>query len=223
MPQPTLDVVCVGSAIVDVLTHGDDDFLNAHGMIKGSMALIDADQATGIYAAMGPGVEASGGSAGNTAAGLAALGSQVAFIGKVADDLLGEVFTHDIRALGMQFDPPEPTAGGPATARCLIVVTPDAERTLHTYLGAASLITKDDVDESLVASASILYCEGYLWDAPSAKEAIAHAMDIARAAGRKVSFSLSDPFCVDRHRPEFLDLAENRVDILFANESEICS
>src|SRR5262249_54985073 len=164
MPQPTIDVVCVGSAIVDVLTHGEDAFLASHNMTKGSMQLIDADEAIGIYAAMGAGIEASGGSAGNTAAGLAALGSQVAFIGKVADDLLGDVFTHDIRALGVGFAPPAPAPGGPATARSLIIVTPDAERTMNTYLGAASTIAPEDVDESVVSSAAVLYCEGYLWD-----------------------------------------------------------
>ena len=217
------DVLAVGNAIVDVLAHADDGFLDRHGMVKGSMALIDDAVVHDLYADMGPAVEISGGSAANTAAGLASLGGRAAFVGKIADDQLGEVFTHDIRATGVRFAPLAPLQGGPSTARCLILVTPDAQRTMNTYLGASAHISPADVDPSEVAAAAVTYCEGYLWDQPDAKAAILAAMDAARAAGRRVAFTLSDSFCVDRHRAEFLDLAEGRVDVLFANEAEICS
>jgi sugar/nucleoside kinase (ribokinase family) len=220
--EKTLDVVVIGSAIVDVISHAEDDFLAAHGMVKGSMQLIEDEVAHKLYADMPAAVESSGGSAANTAAGIASFGGSVAFIGKVANDQLGEVFVHDIRASGVQFDAPE-VPDGPATARCLILVSPDAERTMNTFLGAASLITPDDINVDLVQSGRVVYCEGYLWDMPDAKAAIVTGMEAAAAAGGKVSFSLSDSFCVDRHRAEFLDLAERHVDILFANEDEICS
>lgn len=221
----TFDVVCVGNAIVDVLAQVEDSFLDRHSMVKGSMQLIEPSLAAAIYAEMPPAVEMSGGSAANTAAGLASLGSSVAFIGKVADDELGGVFAHDISAAGVTFAKAlargESAAAG--TARCLVLVTGDAERTLNTSLGVSGTLTPDEVDLSVVTSASVLYCEGYLWDSPDAKAAIRRAMDAAREAGVAVAFTLSDGFCVDRHRDEFLELIETRVDILFANESEICS
>ncbi len=222
MAEATLDVVGIGNAIVDVLVHADDAFLDAHGLAKGAMALIDAEQAASLYADMGPGVEVSGGSAANTLAGLAALGGAGAFVGMVCDDQLGQVFAHDIRAAGVAFDTP-PAADGPPTARCLIVVTPDAQRTMSTYLGACVELGPGDVDEACVAAARITYLEGYLWDPPAAKEAFRKAMSIAHEAGRKVALSLSDPFCVERHRKDFRDLVDGHIDLLFANEVEICS
>ena len=222
MAEATLDVVGIGNAIVDVLVHADDAFLDAHGLAKGAMALIDAEQAASLYADMGPGVEVSGGSAANTLAGLAALGGAGAFVGMVCDDQLGQVFAHDIRAAGVAFDTP-PAAEGPPTARCLIVVTPDAQRTMSTYLGACVELGPGDVDEALVAAARITYLEGYLWDPPGAKEAFRKAHRIAHQNGRRVALSLSDPFCVDRHRDEFLDLVADHIDVLFANEVEITS
>ena len=222
MAEATLDVVGIGNAIVDVLVHADDAFLDAHGLAKGAMALIDAEQAASLYADMGPGVEVSGGSAANTLAGLAALGGAGAFVGMVCDDQLGQVFAHDIRAAGVAFDTP-PAAEGPPTARCLIVVTPDAQRTMSTSLGACVELGPGDVDEALVAAARITYLEGYLWDPSGAKEAFRKAHRIAHQNGRRVALSLSDPFCVDRHRDEFLDLVADHIDVLFANEVEIAS
>ncbi|MEZ5243454.1 MAG: adenosine kinase [Acidimicrobiales bacterium] len=220
--EATLDVVGVGNAIVDVISTVDDDFIVTHDLNKGAMTLIDADRATSLYASMPPGIEASGGSAANTMAGLASLGSRAAYLGKVRDDQLGEVFMHDLRAAGVGFDVPA-GAEGPPTARCLIQVTPDAERTMNTFLGISAFLSPDDIDEDLVASAAITYCEGYLWDMDIAKEAIRGAMGAAAAAGRTVSMTLSDAFCVDRHRGEWLDLLADKVDLVFANESEICS
>lgn len=222
MPDSQYDVIGIGNAIVDVLSHADDAFLEAHALNKGAMTLIDAEQAETLYGAMGAGVEASGGSAANTLAAVAAIGQRAKFIGKVRDDQLGRIFAHDIRATGVQFDTAFGTGGAP-TARCLILVTPDAQRTMNTFLGACVELGPEDVDEAAVAAASVLYLEGYLWDPPRAKEAFLKATAASRAAGRKVSLSLSDGFCVDRHRTEFLDLVENHVDILFANEDEICS
>lgn len=223
MPNTSLDVVAVGNAIVDVLSHADDEFLDRHAMTKGSMQLIEADAAHALYEDMGPGVEMSGGSAANTAAGVASLGGTPGFIGRVAADVLGEVFTHDLRAAGVVYEPLEVVEHELGTARCLILVTPDAQRTLNTYLGVSGLIGPSDVDRELVARAQVVFCEGYLWDSPSAKDAMRTAMDAARDAGVKVAFTLSDSFCVDRHREEFLELAEHRVDILFANEAELLS
>jgi len=220
--SPAFDVVAIGNAIVDVIAHADDAFLERHGMTKGAMQLVDDTLARAIYADMGPAVESSGGSAANTAAGIAGFGGRVAFIGRVADDQLGEVFAHDIRAAGVHYGT-APVADPAGTARCLVLVTPDAQRTLNTYLGVSADLSPADIDRSLVAAARVLYCEGYLWDRPSAKEALLVAMDTARAAGAKVAFTLSDAFCVDRHRAEFLELAEHRVDILFANEAELLS
>lgn len=225
MADKDLDVVCIGSAIVDVIAHADEAFLDGHGMAKGTMSLIDDTVVHTLYEDMPPAVETSGGSAANTAAGLASFGSRVGFIGKVADDLLGEVFTHDLRATGVEFHPllPGASADGHATARCLILVTDDAERTMNTFLGVASRLGPDDIDADLVARASVVYTEGYLWDPPDAKKAIVKAMEAARAAGGRAALSLSDPFCVDRHRHEFLELIEHHVDVLFANEAEIVS
>ena len=219
---PTHDVLTIGNAIVDVLAPTDDAFLLAHGLAKGSMTLTEPDRAEELYAAMGPGIEASGGSAANTAVGVASFGGRAAFIGKVRDDQLGQVFAHDIRAAGVTFTAP-PAPSGPPTARCLIMVTPDAERTLNTSLGIASEVSVADVDEPLVASAAITYCEGYLWDRDETKAAIRHAMTVARDADRLVALTLSDGFCVDRHRDEFVELITTSVDVLFANEDEITS
>ncbi len=216
------DVVGIGNAIVDVIARAEDSFLAAKQLAKGAMTLIDEAQADALYAAMGPGLESSGGSAANTMAGIASLGGRGAFFGKVRDDQLGAVFAHDMRAIGVAFDS-KPATGGPATARCLILVTPDAQRTMSTYLGACVGLGPEDVDEAVVKSARVTYLEGYLWDPPRAKEAFLKAAKTAHGAGRKVSLSLSDAFCVGRHRAEFRDLVENHVDILFANESEIVS
>lgn len=216
-------MLCIGNAIVDVLSHTDDAFLQQRGLVKGTMSLIDDAVVHDLYSAMGPGVEISGGSAANTAAGIASFGGRAAFIGKVAADQLGEVFAHDLRAAGVSYDVAPASDGSPATARCLVLVTDDAQRTLNTYLGVSADIGPDDVDEHLVRSAAVVYCEGYLWDQPGAKAAITRAMQIAAAAGRQVAFTLSDPFCVERHREEFLHLVEHSVDILFANEIEICA
>lgn len=213
------DVIAIGNAIVDVLAHADDAFLAAHDMTKGIMSLVDAERAEAIYLAMGAGVECSGGSAANTAAVIASLGGTPAYIGKVRDDVLGTVFRHDIQAAGVTFAS-APSNNGASTARCLILVTPDAQRTMNTYLGACRELTTQDVDAGLVAAARVAYLEGYLWDEPEAKAAMIKACRAARAAGRKVALSLSDPFCVHRHRAEFQDLVKEEVDILFANEEE---
>jgi len=218
----TLDVVGVGNAIVDVLAEVDDGFIDEHGLARGAMTLIDTERAVELYAAMPPGLEESGGSAANTMVGVASFGGRAAYIGKVADDFLGEVFRRDLRQVGVGFDVPG-AAGGDPTARCLIQVTPDAQRTMNTYLGVSSRLSAAEVDGDLVASASHLYCEGYLWDTEEAKGAIRHAMDLAHAAGRTVSLTLSDGFCVDRHREEWLDLLADRVDVVFGNATELCS
>lgn len=222
MPPPRLDVVGIGNAIVDVLSHADETFLVRHGLEKGSMTLIDGEQAHRLYAEMGAGVEASGGSAANTIAGLASLGGSAAFIGKVRNDQLGEIFAHDIRTLGVHFSTPM-AEEGPPTARCLILVTPDAQRTMNTYLGACATLGPDDVEEDVVRAAKVTYLEGYLWDPPAAKEAFRKAMRIAHDAGRKVALTLSDAFCVDRYREELRELVAGEVDLLFANEAEIKS
>ncbi|HMQ24558.1 MAG TPA: adenosine kinase [Acidimicrobiales bacterium] len=222
LPDADLDVVGIGNAIVDVISPVEEAFLAEHGLVKGAMGLIDADRAEVLYAAMPPAEESSGGSVANTIAGVASFGGTGGFVGKVRDDQLGEIFRHDIRSLGIVFEG-TPAADGPSTARCLIVVTPDAERTLSTFLGTAGLLGPDDVDEALVARGKVVLAEGYLWDVPSAKDAIVKAMDHARAAGHRVALSLSDSFCVDRYRDEFLALVQERVDVLFANEAEITS
>ena len=217
-----LDVVGLGNALVDVLSHESDEFVESHGLVKGSMALIDAEQSERLYAAMGPGTEVSGGSAANTMVGVASFGGSAAFIGRVAHDQIGTVFGHDIRAAGVHFDNP-PAADGLASGRCLILVTPDAERTLNTFLGAAGQFGPEDVSADLVADAQVTYLEGYLWDQPEAKEAFRLAARLAHQAGQRVALTLSDGFCVDRHRADFLTLVDEQVDILFANESELCS
>jgi adenosine kinase len=217
------DVLGIGNAIVDVIARADDNFLVRHGMNKGAMSLIDEARAEAIYDAMGPAREISGGSAANTIVGVASLGARAAFIGKVKDDVLGQAFRHDIRAAGVAFDTP-PASDGPSTARCYVLVTPDGERTMNTYLGAAQDLHSRDIDEAMIASARIVYLEGYLWDPPHAKEAFVKAAKIAHAAGREVALTLSDAFCVDRYRGEFLDLIRNRtVDLVFANEGELHS
>ena len=218
----TLDVVGIGNALVDVLSHEGDEFLARHGLVRGAMSLVDADQADRLYDAMGPAVEISGGSAANTMVGVASLGGTAAFIGRVRDDQLGRVFAHDIRASGVHFETP-PARDGLSSGRCLIVVTPDAERTLNTFLGAAAEIGPDDVGPDLVAAAQVTYLEGYLFDQPSAKDAFRHAAELAHDAGRRVALTLSDGFCVDRHRDDFRTLVEREVDVLFANEAEICA
>lgn len=214
------DVLGIGNAIVDVLAQSDDAFLDEHGLPKGSMTLVDSARAEALYDRMGPGVEVSGGSVANSVAGVASLGGRVAYIGKVRDDELGRIFAHDIRAAGVAFTTP-PAADGPATARCLILVTRDAQRTMSTYLGACTGLGPDDVDRELVAASAVTYLEGYLWDPPRAKQAFRVAMDAAHAAGRQVALSLSDAFCVERHRDEFRELVDGSVDILFANRDEI--
>jgi len=222
MAAPTIDVVGIGNAIVDVLAQANESFIVAEKLAKGTMALIDESRAHALYGRMGPGIEASGGSAANTIAGVASLGGSAAYVGKVADDILGKVFAHDLRAAGVRYET-EPLKGGPATARCLILVTPDAQRTMNTFLGASVEFEPGDIDRELVAAAQVTYLEGYLFDRPLAKAAFRQAGEIAHEAGRKVSLTLSDPFCVDRHRADFRDLIRGHVDILFANEMEICS
>jgi len=223
MTAPRYDVLGIGNAIVDVIARAEDDFLVAHGMHKGAMALIDEARAAAIYDAMGPATESSGGSAANTIVGAASFGARATFIGKVKDDELGRTFAHDIRAANVAFNA-QPSSDGPSTARCYIMVTPDGERTMNTYLGAAQDLTPGDIDEDEVSSAAIVYLEGYLWDPPKAKEAFVKAADIAHKAGRRVALTLSDSFCVDRFRAEFLDLIRKRtVDIVFANEHELHS
>jgi len=223
MAQPRYDVLGIGNAIVDVIARAEDDFLVAQGMHKGGMALIDEARAAAIYAAMGPAVESSGGSAANTIVGVASFGARAAFVGKVKDDELGRTFAHDIRAANVAFDV-TPAKDGPSTARCYIMVTPDGERTMNTYLGAAQELQPGDIDEAAIANAAVTYLEGYLWDPPQAKEAFVKAAAIAHKAGRQVALTLSDSFCVDRYRAEFLDLIQKGiVDIVFANEHELHS
>jgi len=220
MDKPLFDVVGIGNAIVDVLSFCSEETLADLRLNKGMMNLVDEPSAERIYSHMGQATECSGGSAANTLAGIAGLGGKCAFTGKVKDDELGAIFRHDMRAIGVAFDTPAaPT--GPATARCLIFVTPDGERTMNTFLGACANVAETDIDKTLVASGAILYIEGYLWDPPHAKAAIRKAIHVAKAAGRKVAFTLSDMFCVERHRAEFLALLADHIDILFANEREI--
>jgi sugar/nucleoside kinase (ribokinase family) len=217
-----LDVTGVGNAIVDVLAKTEDAALAALKLHKGAMALIDAARADSLYEQMGPAVEVSGGSVANSVAGVASLGGTAAYIGKVKGDQLGDVFAHDIRAAGVEFTTAK-AQGGPATARCLILVTPDGERTLNTYLGACVELGPEDIDEALIARSKVVYLEGYLWDPPRAKEAMLKAANLAHKHGQRVALSLSDAFCVARHRAEFARLIEDHVDILFANEVEIAA
>ena len=222
MTAKSLDVVGIGNAIVDVLVQADERFLGDHGLTKGTMALVDEAQAERLYASVGAGLETSGGSAANTLAGIAQLGGRAGFIGRVRDDQLGAIFSHDIRAVGTRFETPAATSG-PSTARCLILVTPDAQRTMCTYLGASVALEPEDLDLEMVAQAQVLYLEGYLWDSDAAKRAFIAAAEVARAHGGEVALSLSDAFCVERHRESFQELVDGHVDILFANEMEITS
>ncbi|BEV35846.1 adenosine kinase [Synechococcus sp. M16CYN] len=218
----SLDVVGIGNAIVDVLVQTEDEFLKQHGLKKGGMTLIDEQRAEALYKVSRPGLETSGGSVANTMVGIAKLGGRAGFIGRVKDDQLGKIFSRDIRAVGTQFETPAATTGTP-TARCLIYVTPDAERTMCTFLGASTQLEPGDLDLSMVRNTKVLYLEGYLWDSPAAKSAFIAAAEICRAANGQVALSLSDSFCVDRHRDSFLDLVNGHVDVLFANEIEIKS
>jgi sugar/nucleoside kinase (ribokinase family) len=222
LTTPTYDVVAIGNAIVDVLSQTDDAFITSEGMAKGSMQLMfSPEDADALYAKMGPGIEASGGSAANTVAGIAALGGKCGFIGQVAKDQLGDVFAHDIRAMGVTFGT-EPRDGEPTTARCLIFVTPDGQRTMNTFLGASQFLPEAALDHALIADAAILYLEGYLWDPEEPRAAMRAAIDVARGAGRKVAFTLSDVFCISRHGADFRALmADGLIDIMFANEAEI--
>ena len=220
MTQPRFDVLCIGNAIVDVIADADDAFLAAQGLDKGSMRLIDEAEAVRLYGEMGPGREISGGSAGNTAAGLAALGIRTAYVGQVATDQLGTIYRHDIQSQGIHFLV-QPRSDVGATARSLILVTPDAQRTMNTFLGAAQMLEVRDINLTAVADSAITYLEGYLWDPAEPRAAMEAAMAAAHSAGRKVAFTLSDTFCVDRHREGFWQLLrDGKIDILFANEAE---
>lgn len=220
MEDARYDLVGIGNAIVDIIGRCDDAFLSKHGLDKGRMHLIDAKQADNLYAAMGPGTERSGGSAANTIAGFASFGGRGGFIGRVADDQFGKVFAHDIRAIGVAYDTPPGKSGAP-TALCLIFVTPDGERTMNTFLGASTELGTGEVDAALISAAKVTYLEGYLFDKPEAKQAFRTAAELAAKAGRKTALTLSDAFCVDRHRDDFRKLVDDGVDILFANETEI--
>jgi len=223
MTDAKYDVLGIGNAIFDVLVKTDEGFLSRHGMTKGGMALIDEARATAIYRDMGPATEMSGGSAANTIVGIANLGARAAYVGKVKDDQIGRLYTHDIRAAGVTFET-RAAADGPATGCCYILVTGDGERTMNTYLGAAQELTPADIDAAEIAASRFVYLEGYLWDPQNAKEAFVKASRIAHESGREVALTLSDSFCVDRYRGEFLDLMRNgTVDIVFANEAELHS
>jgi sugar/nucleoside kinase (ribokinase family) len=216
------DVVGIGNALVDVIAHADDEFIDEYQLVKGSMTLVDTDRALYLYRALGGAIEMSGGSAANTMCGVASFGGTAAYIGKVSDDELGRVFGHDCRAVGVQFRPGAPADGTP-TGRCIIVVTPDAQRTMNTYLGVSSLLCPPDIDAATVAAGEVLYMEGYLYDRPEAKEAFRYAAQVAHANDRMVSLTLSDSFCVDRHRDDFRALVSDEVDLLFGNEAELMS
>jgi sugar/nucleoside kinase (ribokinase family) len=218
----SFDVAAIGNAIVDVIAPAEEAFLVANGLAKGAMTLIDEPRAHELYALMAAGVEASGGSAGNTIAGVASLGGRAAYVGKVARDQLGEVFIHDTRSMGVHFQTPQ-LNGGAATGRCLINVTPDGERTMCTFLGASNQLTAADVDAAVIEGAAIVYLEGYLFDPPEARRAFAKAAGLARASGRTIAITLSDAFVVERHRRGLLEFIETEVDLVFANETEICS
>jgi len=221
MTATRYDVVAIGNAIVDVLARAEDTFITERGLAKGSMRLIDDGEAQALYAAMGPGIEMSGGSAANTLAGMAALGARCGFIGQVAQDQLGQVFRHDLTSLGVDFTT-DPRAGSPSTARCLILVTPDGQRTMNTFLGASQFLPAAALDEAMIAAADVLYLEGYLWDPAEPRAAMRRAIEVARGAGRKVAFTLSDSFVIERHGDDFRTLIDaGMIDILFANEAEI--
>ena len=221
MPDPRLDVLCIGNAIVDVIADASDQFLSDEGLVKGSMRLIDAEEAERLYSHMGPAHQVSGGSAGNTAAGIAALGGRAGFIGQVAPDQLGDFYRHDLTSTGVEFITPALDVGSP-TARSMILVTPDGHRTMNTFLGAAQHLPSNALDETQIRESAILYLEGYLWDPETPRYAMVRAIEVAREASRKVAFTLSDTFCVDRHRDGFNQLLEGgRIDILFANQAEV--
>jgi len=220
--ETSYDVCAIGNAIVDIIAECEDDFLHSHGIAKGVMTLIDEKRADSLYDRIGPAIEMSGGSAANTAFGLASLGGLPAYIGKVKDDQLGKIFRHDLKTMGVHFNTP-PLTNGPATARCIILVTPDAQRSMSTYLGACAELTKDDIDFATVTASQITYLEGYLFDKPTAKEAFRVAAETAHESERYLSLTLSDPFCVDRHRDAFRELTRNEVDILLANDQELLS
>ena len=222
MSDAEFDVLGIGNALVDIIASVDDAFVEAHDFPHGATTMVALERAEALYADLPPAQELSGGSCANTIAGLGSFGTAVAFIGRVRDDQFGKVYTHDLRSLGVHFDV-TPASDGPATGRCLVMVTPDAQRTQCTYLGASSFIGPEDVDADVVARSQVTYLEGYLWDHPSAKDAIRKAANAARDAGRHVAFTLSDPFCVDRHRDEFRALVADEIDVLFGNEAEICS
>lgn len=216
------DVAGIGNAIVDVLNFTDEAFLEKQVLGKGSMMLVDEARAAALYRQIGTATECSGGSVANTMAGMASLGAKTAFIGKVSSDQLGAIFTHDLKSVGVHFGT-KPATSGPSTANCLIYVTPDAQRTMATYIGACTLVSEADIDPQVISNAAITYIEGYLWDTENAKAAIRKAIDLARKADRKIAFTLSDVFCVDRHRDEFHQLIRHDIDILFANEAELQS
>ena len=216
----TYDVVGIGNAIVDVISHEDEKFLDTHNLIKDSMALINTDTAVSLYNEMSPTVQSSGGSAANTMSGVASLGGKAAYIGKIRDDHLGDFFAHDINAAGVHFKV-KPASEGLPTARSMIIVTPDGSRTMNTYLGISTNLSKEDLDVHLLENAQILYCEGYIWDIETTKDTIRSAIAIAKGANRTISFTLSDSFCVSRHKDEWIDLINEQVDILFGNEDEI--
>ncbi|MBB2962958.1 adenosine kinase [Methylobacterium sp. R2-1] len=219
----SLDLLVLGNAIVDLIAHADEDFLVQQGVAKGAMQLIDEPRAENLFEVMGPATVVSGGSGANTAVGAALLGAKTGFVGKVHEDELGRLFSHDLKATGVRFEVP-PASDGPATARCFILVTPDGERTMNTYLGACQGLSPDDVDEATVRSARVTYLEGYLWDPPAAKDAFRKAVKVAHSAGNAVALTLSDAFCVGRYREEFLELIRNgSIDILFANIGELQS
>lgn len=220
--EAAFDVVGIGNALVDVIAHAADSFLDTHRLVKGSMELIDTERAVHLYRSLGSAVEMSGGSAANTMCGVASLGGRAAYLGKVSEDELGAVFGHDLLAVGVAFRPGAPSSTTP-TGRCIIVVTPDAQRTMSTYLGVSSLLGVDDLHEATIAAGAVLYMEGYLFDRDDAKQAFRRAASIAHANGRKVSLTLSDSFCVDRHRADFATLVGDDVDILFGNASELCA
>ena len=221
MTDTRLDVLCIGNAIVDVIANATDEFLSAEGLVKGSMRLIDAEEAERLYSHMGPAHQVSGGSAGNTAAGVAAFGGRAGFIGQVAPDQLGEFYIHDLRAAGVEFTTPAADVGEP-TARSMILVTPDGHRTMNTFLGAAQHLPASALDEGQIRGAGAIYLEGYLWDPETPRYAMIRAIEIARSAGRKVAFSLSDTFCIERHRDGFNALIDGgKIDLLFANQAEI--
>ncbi len=223
MSQPLIDVIAIGNAIVDVMAPCEDALIERLGMPKGGMSLIDTQQAHDLYEAMGPAREISGGSAANTLAGLASLGAKCAFVGQVADDQLGEVFAHDVRAGGISFGTPA-RAGDPPTARCLIFVTPDGQRTMNTYLGASQFLPPEAISDQAIAEAAVLYLEGYLWDPEEPRAAMRQAIAAARSAGRKVAFTLSDAFVIDRHGDDFRALIDRGdIDILFANHVELAA